>query len=418
MSLTSAQRARINRRNAQKSTGPRTDAGKAASRLNAIKHGLRAQTVPLPVEDPDELAALADEWVDYYRPASPAEREAVERAVRSVVQRRRCQRFQDAAAAEQVRTAAERWDRDRQDEVERIAETFADDPAGSVRALGRTAAGCAWMAERWKELRHSLNTCRGWLEDQRHAAARLCGVAPPTADDYQTGNPEASIPLLALYWQYQDTRDREDRYRRKDALVAALDQRIAALEERAGRLRVTDEPGRAAAVDMAVLPDGPAGALLLRYERAHATEFHRAVNLLMKLREAAVEPAFDDADDPAPPNEANRADEALQVLVEDCVTPAAAASVEAEPRAAAGPETERVVEAAPPRAREAGPEEATRPNEAGQRSGPRRHEPPARSRDRANWTPADWGASLGFPPPGAASGAAMIPLRMVPGGGA
>ena len=65
MALTQAQRAEINRRNARKSTGPRTDAGKAASRLNAMKHGLRAQTVPLPVEDPAELEALADEWVDY-----------------------------------------------------------------------------------------------------------------------------------------------------------------------------------------------------------------------------------------------------------------------------------------------------------------------------------------------------------------
>lgn len=35
-----------NRRNALKSTGPRTAAGKARSRMNALKHGLRAATIP------------------------------------------------------------------------------------------------------------------------------------------------------------------------------------------------------------------------------------------------------------------------------------------------------------------------------------------------------------------------------------
>ncbi len=34
-----------NRRNAQKSTGPKTENGKAVSKLNALKHGLLAQTV-------------------------------------------------------------------------------------------------------------------------------------------------------------------------------------------------------------------------------------------------------------------------------------------------------------------------------------------------------------------------------------
>ena len=37
-----------NRRNAQKSTGPRTTAGKAKTRLNPLKHGLTAETIVLP----------------------------------------------------------------------------------------------------------------------------------------------------------------------------------------------------------------------------------------------------------------------------------------------------------------------------------------------------------------------------------
>ena len=40
--------------NAQRSTGPRTEEGKASSSLNSLKHGLTAKTVLLPGEDPAE----------------------------------------------------------------------------------------------------------------------------------------------------------------------------------------------------------------------------------------------------------------------------------------------------------------------------------------------------------------------------
>jgi hypothetical protein len=48
-----------NRANAQESTGPRSAEGKAASRFNALKHGLDARSIVLPGEDPEEYAALA-----------------------------------------------------------------------------------------------------------------------------------------------------------------------------------------------------------------------------------------------------------------------------------------------------------------------------------------------------------------------
>jgi hypothetical protein len=55
-----------NRLNAQRSTGPRTPEGKAAVRLNALRHGLRARTVVLPGEDRQEFERLCDileaEW--------------------------------------------------------------------------------------------------------------------------------------------------------------------------------------------------------------------------------------------------------------------------------------------------------------------------------------------------------------------
>jgi len=62
-----------NRANAQKSTGPRTGAGKSASRFNALRHGLDAKSVIIPGEDPAEYDALAVGYRDEFRPTSPSE---------------------------------------------------------------------------------------------------------------------------------------------------------------------------------------------------------------------------------------------------------------------------------------------------------------------------------------------------------
>ena len=64
--MASAKQIEANRRNALKSTGPRTPQGKAAVRFNALRYGIRARTVVLPGEDRAEFeelcAALEREW--------------------------------------------------------------------------------------------------------------------------------------------------------------------------------------------------------------------------------------------------------------------------------------------------------------------------------------------------------------------
>ncbi|HVF01760.1 MAG TPA: hypothetical protein VNA27_10565 [Rubrobacteraceae bacterium] len=56
--MTSDKQIQANRRNALKSTGPKTPEGKDAVRLNANKHGLRSQEVLLPGEDAEALEEL------------------------------------------------------------------------------------------------------------------------------------------------------------------------------------------------------------------------------------------------------------------------------------------------------------------------------------------------------------------------
>jgi hypothetical protein len=80
-----------NRANAQKSTGPRSVEGKAASRFNALKHGLDAQTIVLPGEDPADYEALACDYDRSMRPETPTERFHVDTMIRADWQKRRLQ---------------------------------------------------------------------------------------------------------------------------------------------------------------------------------------------------------------------------------------------------------------------------------------------------------------------------------------
>jgi hypothetical protein len=82
MSLTLEQRRDINAQNARKSTGPKSDQGKDRSRQNALKHGLRAEVLALPNEDPAIIAERADTWNDHYKPRSPAAQHLVNECVR------------------------------------------------------------------------------------------------------------------------------------------------------------------------------------------------------------------------------------------------------------------------------------------------------------------------------------------------
>jgi len=70
-------RAAINRANAQHSTGPRSEAGKQRSALNALTHGLTCRTAVLPSEDPAAFEQHHRQFLDEYRPATPTETQLV-----------------------------------------------------------------------------------------------------------------------------------------------------------------------------------------------------------------------------------------------------------------------------------------------------------------------------------------------------
>ena len=81
--MTSNKQLAANRRNAKKSTGPRTDKGKAVAKFNALRHGLLAQEVVLPGEDESAFDELYDQLREELLPEGELEFRLVERIAAS-----------------------------------------------------------------------------------------------------------------------------------------------------------------------------------------------------------------------------------------------------------------------------------------------------------------------------------------------
>jgi hypothetical protein len=77
--MASRKQLEADRENAKRSTGPKTQAGKARSRLNSRKHGLTAKTLVIVGEDPDDFDELRAELMKQHGPQLALEYELVER---------------------------------------------------------------------------------------------------------------------------------------------------------------------------------------------------------------------------------------------------------------------------------------------------------------------------------------------------
>jgi len=83
-----------NRLNAQKSTGPRTDEGKAAVAQNAVRHGLLAQQAVIRGEDPGAFESYRQQLLGELNPAGAMESILAERIVGLAWRLRRAERIQ------------------------------------------------------------------------------------------------------------------------------------------------------------------------------------------------------------------------------------------------------------------------------------------------------------------------------------
>jgi hypothetical protein len=213
--MISPKKLEANRRNARKSTGPRTPEGKARSRLNAVTHGMTGQTRILPGEDADEFDRRLACWTASLQPCNAFEAEMVRQAVESSWRLDRADRVWAGCLADRIATEPDDAAHVRSAAVLDLGRRLwadppapeghatapspgpddPDDPARLVNQLESTADGCRWLLDRWAGLRRALDDGRAWSPAETIKATRLLGKRPEDADD----DPEVLAILAACF---------------------------------------------------------------------------------------------------------------------------------------------------------------------------------------------------------------------------
>jgi hypothetical protein len=123
-----------NRRNASKSTGPKTPEGKAAIRLNALKHGLLSQEVLLPGEDGEAFRALGENLRAELQPVGQLENLLVDRIIVAYWRLLRAGRVEAGMfAGELYEQLAERAEREAKDyKLSSLDELIADEEDATI----------------------------------------------------------------------------------------------------------------------------------------------------------------------------------------------------------------------------------------------------------------------------------------------
>ena len=97
-----------NRLNAQRSTGPKTPEGRAAVRLNGVKHGLFAQTLVLKGESESDFTALLESYEAEHAPATPTEEGLVLQLAMAMWRLRRLYHAEAAFCAHEMKSLDKR----------------------------------------------------------------------------------------------------------------------------------------------------------------------------------------------------------------------------------------------------------------------------------------------------------------------
>ena len=335
-----------NRRNAAKSTGPKTPEGKAASSKNALKHGLTATEVLLPNEDRDAYDARLQSWLDHDQPTDPAHVAAIERFVYTQMRLDRCARQETETTKERVLHAIDRFDADAltnayaigrrliDDPINRtrpagtrqsplfmneIFAWFQDEPAVLLRQLQGTAQGVDWLLARWRELLHILESEGCWNFYYQNRAIRLLGNR---IDNMFEDHESRRIVLAASVagketqsWGLEEVCNQttlENNGKVADVLRVKYIETLAPAspEEARGILRgiMNDEIDRLmrlrrdqrldelarvdrdGAEERALIDVSHAGVLLRRYETATEREYHKTLAEIMAFRKASAAP--------------------------------------------------------------------------------------------------------------------------------
>ena len=347
----SAAKLEANRRNAKLSTGPKTESGKQRSSLNAVTHGLRAETLIVLEEDPQLLDDRRAAWRACLLPGDDVEERLVESAVVHTWMQDRARRAQasrinvnitsygvdqDQTTEEEVVALGRRLFKDRlgplvsyptgsmnigTHQCRSATKSYAgqrddpDVPIDLVLRLQSTLLGCEWLLAEWARLKTILDQGQPWVASDKLKAVRLLGKQPFDAIDDE----DVAMMFLASFvlkghsrarWDWEismemnseeidtfrknaatrqlDSLIPSDTTKAREALVEIIERVTQRLTTRADAHRERARVMADLAADFLAFDDSPGGERLRRYDLASGRGLSRSLDDLRKHRHSIV----------------------------------------------------------------------------------------------------------------------------------
>ena len=265
-----------NRRNALRSTGPRTPKGRAASKMNALKHGILSTQVLVAgqyyQEDREEFEALHRRFAEDLQPEGPLEEMLVDQIVTAHWRLRRALMAESGAIALNV------------------------DKGHRKRARG-TPPVLQWM--QWRVLGDPVNAMQNssivsaillcWMKELRDAVEQTGELTVEAVkqlnDRIGTTPTPLTLSLEELRLKLESGSANPDAVERKRSVALAfLDREINSLQWSRERC-VEDEEHEAESLQAAaVLPSGEVLDKILRYETKLERQLFRAMAQLERVQ--------------------------------------------------------------------------------------------------------------------------------------
>jgi hypothetical protein len=318
--MTSLAKVAANRTNARNSTGPKTEAGKQAAKMNALSHGLRSAAPVIPGERPEEWEAFRDGIAATLGPVGVLETELADRAASLAWRLRRVTAYETGVTAAAVgRATAKARGEDDGDKLpallaltRRPAERTYADCRKQLDAAREGAASAEWSRDQFRQLREGpadrpidggeafslLREATGYTPDADREAVDvedaefLAEIGVPEewrGDPDWWGGWTAGVVLAGVTAIAAEAGltadDLLDRAVREAARAADLERRKAArLEAELSGLAEECAAAEDAARRRALVPGADALDRVMRYEGHLARQLTQALHLLERLR--------------------------------------------------------------------------------------------------------------------------------------
>ena len=271
-----------NRANARKSTGPRTEAGKARSRANAVKHGLTGAGITLPGEDAAAIEVMFLQAQEEFAPATLAGMRLVRDVAALWVRQDRARQLETRALAARARRASIDFDRGRSDRADWLIENIEANPRAYRRALLAMPEGVDRLVDGLAMLLDDMNGAAAVWTPAHHK--RLDAIFGYRVNDLPVNRPTRfSRAVMGDYSaigvaEIVDIPDEERLAWAIERLLDVIGAEIAHLAEH----RATIDPAqlaadRADAIALESLDPGKDGALAQRYLAATARDLSRTL---------------------------------------------------------------------------------------------------------------------------------------------